>query len=118
MRKIGQIGEDLAVDYLQENGFKIIERNFFARTGEIDIVAEEGDVLCFIEVKYYQQHSLKNVLGAVDHKKQQKILKAANYYLYKKNIRHRYIRFDAVLIEFNNYQKIASLNFFRDAFRG
>ncbi len=118
MQKRGKLGEDIAVDYLQANGFKIIDRNFFSRTGEIDIIAEEGEVLCFIEVKYYQQHALKNVLGAVDDKKQQKILRTVNYYLYKKKIINRYIRFDTVLIEFNAQQQIASLNFFRDAFRG
>ena len=47
----GKIGEDLACQYLQKQGYKIIERNFLIRGGEIDIIALDGQTLVYIEVK-------------------------------------------------------------------
>ena len=51
-RKVGNKGEDEAVQYLEEQGLHILERNFRTREGEIDIVAEDGGVLVFFEVKF------------------------------------------------------------------
>src|SRR3989338_8799484 len=50
-RKIGDIGEEVAVKYLERKGFRILERNYLRKWGEIDIVAEKGQLLSFIEVK-------------------------------------------------------------------
>ena len=50
-QKIGQIGEDLACDYLEKNGYKVVERNYLKKWGEIDIVAKKGSKIHFVEVK-------------------------------------------------------------------
>ena len=50
-QRTGEIGESIAAKYLQNKGYSIIERNYTKKWGEIDIVAENGDTLCFIEVK-------------------------------------------------------------------
>ena len=50
-RKIGDIGEEVAVKYLERKGFRVIERNYLRKWGEIDIIAEKGQLLSFIEVK-------------------------------------------------------------------
>ena len=50
-RKKGNIAEDRASDFLFDNGFTIVERNFYSRFGEIDIIASKENVLHFIEVK-------------------------------------------------------------------
>lgn len=50
-QKIGQIGEDCACEYLENNGYKVIERNYLKKWGEIDIVAKKGKKLHFVEVK-------------------------------------------------------------------
>jgi len=50
-RAKGDIAEDRAVEFLQERGFVVLERNFYSRFGEIDIVAKKGDTLHFVEVK-------------------------------------------------------------------
>jgi len=54
----GKLGEDLAVSYLKKLGYKIISRNFRIRGGEIDIVAIDGDVLVYVEVKTRTSHQL------------------------------------------------------------
>jgi putative endonuclease len=48
---IGRVGEDFSCEYLKKNGFKIIDRNYLRRWGEIDIVAKKGNILHFVEVK-------------------------------------------------------------------
>ena len=50
-RKIGDIGEQIVAVYLETKGFRVLERNYLRKWGEIDIVAEKGDLLSFIEVK-------------------------------------------------------------------
>ncbi len=50
-QKIGQIGEDFACEYLEKNGYKVIERNYLKKWGEIDIIAKKGNKLHFVEVK-------------------------------------------------------------------
>jgi len=58
----GRTGEDLAVRFLIERGFKIVERNYRKKWGEIDIVAEKDDVLHFVEVKALRLHSEQSIL--------------------------------------------------------
>lgn len=50
-QRIGQIGEDCACEYLEKNGYKVIDRNYLKKWGEIDIVARKGNKLHFVEVK-------------------------------------------------------------------
>lgn len=50
-QKIGEIGENLACEYLQKNGYKILDRNYSRKWGELDIVAKKGNTLHFVEVK-------------------------------------------------------------------
>ena len=50
-RKLGDIGENIACDFLKKRGFEIVERNYLRKWGEIDIIANRGDLLHFVEVK-------------------------------------------------------------------
>lgn len=71
----------MAADYLQGQGFQILDHNFSSRFGEIDIVAREGNYLVFAEVKYRATDSGGHPLEAVDLRKQRRIGKTADYYL-------------------------------------
>ena len=51
-REIGTLGEDIATAFLQKKGYAVIRRNFLCRVGEIDIIAQKGEYLCFVEVNY------------------------------------------------------------------
>ena len=57
-RKKGDIAEEKATTFLIENGFRIVERNFYSRFGEIDIIASKGAVLHFVEVKSGQEYEV------------------------------------------------------------
>lgn len=80
-RKIGAEKETFVCAWLEHHGYKIVERNFRCRGGEIDIVAREGGYLVFIEVKYRSHESNGLPEEAVDLRKQRVISRVALYYL-------------------------------------
>lgn len=99
-RKLGADYEQQAAEFLQEQGYEILERNFRCRSGEIDLIAREGEYLCFIEVKYRAGSTCGSPLDAVGGHKQRQILKVAKYYLMKKGMTmDTPCRFDVVAIE-------------------
>ncbi len=99
----GSLGENIAVEYLENKNMKIIKRNFtFGRYGEIDIIAEDKGVLVFVEVKLRTGNSYGDPLDAIDYKKQQKLRKAAEGYYYVNKINDRECRFDVIAIDVRN----------------
>lgn len=85
-RKIGREKEELAEEYLREQGYEILDMNFYGRFGEIDIIARDGETLVFAEVKYRKSERFGNSLEAVDTRKQKKICQTALYYLARHHI--------------------------------
>ena len=77
----GQWGEDLAANYLRDKGFCITAANWKCRFGEIDLVAEDGVYLCFVEVKLRKSAAYGSAGAYVDHRKQEKLRTAAIIYL-------------------------------------
>lgn len=99
-RAIGNKYENIAREYLVNNSYKIIESNFSCKIGEIDIIANNEDYLCFIEVKYRDKDSLAKGLYAVDKNKQKKIYNVAKYYMLINNISdNTACRFDVISID-------------------
>ena len=96
--KLGRRGEDAAVEFLQEQGYKILEQNFKSMFGEIDIIAEDKETLCFVEVKTRASGELGSPFEAVSRMKQRKLSKVALSYLKAKDLFERSARFDVVAI--------------------
>ena len=96
----GKKGEDLATEYLRRKGYGIIQRNYRARYGEIDIIAKYKSVLIFIEVKTRRGNFLETPLAAVTKKKRIQISKVAQEYLSKKKCFDCDARFDVIAISF------------------
>lgn len=96
--KFGKLGENLACQYLTTKGYRIIERNFKMRQGEIDIIAIDKEELVFIEVKTRTNYYYGVPIEAVDSKKQKHLLKAVEYYLYKRNLEKEFVRIDVIEI--------------------
>ena len=110
-RQTGTRYEEKAADFLKQQGYEILEKNYSDRYGEVDIVAREGRYLVFVEVKYRKDISCGYPEEAVSARKQQRIRHTASWYLY----RHGYgedlpCRFDVVSI---TGEKISLI---RDAF--
>lgn len=117
-RLIGNLGEDEAVRHLKKLGYKIVERNFFWRFGEIDIIAWDKDVLVFIEVKLRKTDAFGSPAEQVTTYKQERIKKTALMYLQKHKI-EPYCRFDIVEITgmvIKNKLKVEKIGVMKDAF--
>ncbi|PNV63865.1 YraN family protein [Clostridium sp. chh4-2] len=98
-RETGGCYEEMAAAYLEKEGYHIIERNYYTRQGEIDIVARDGEYLVFIEVKYRNNLKKGHPAEAVTYQKQQRIRKSARYYMYEHRISEDMpCRFDVVSI--------------------
>lgn len=82
-RSLGTEKEELAVTYLKEQGAELLARNFYFRGGEIDLIAVDGEYVCFIEVKYRKNTSFGAPEEAVTTAKQKKMIQGANVFLYK-----------------------------------
>lgn len=106
-REIGTKKEKIAVKFLVDNGYEILEQNFYASDGEIDIIAKDKDYLVFVEVKYRFNNKYGLGYESVTKKKQMTINKVAKYYMFKNNISFdSKVRFDVVSIDGNNIQII------------
>lgn len=98
-RRIGNEQEEIAVHFLQAQGMEIVERNFYCSYGEIDIVYRDGRYLVFGEVKYRKNRSMGSPEEAIQPYKIQRIVRSAQYYLYKKGYHlDTPVRFDAIVI--------------------
>lgn len=96
-RALGSEKELLAANYLKNLGLNVINMNFRCKTGEIDIVAEDGDYLVFCEVKYRKSTGYGSPIEAVNTSKQNKIRQVARFYLIKNQIpQNKPIRFDVI----------------------
>ena len=66
-KEVGQIGEDIACRFLMKRGFKILDRNFLRKCGEIDVVAKKADIVHFVEVKTVSRENLKITPNSLIH---------------------------------------------------
>ncbi len=99
-RTAGKKGEDLACKHLKKDKYKILEKNYSARQGEIDIIAEDrAGVLCFVEVKARSRTDYGSAIEAVTYSKQKKLLATAFIYLENSKVKSKDMRFDIVSVD-------------------
>ena len=94
----GKTGEDLAVRYLENRGYAIVERNYRQRTGEIDIIARDGEYLVFVEVKARRGNRYGSPLDAVTLRKQRQISRVALGFMSRHRCLEVPVRFDVVAV--------------------
>lgn len=95
---LGKAGEDIAEKFLKSQGYKILEKNYKSRLGEIDIIAKDKDTFCFVEVKMRTQKDYGSGFEAVTPRKQHQISKTALGYLKEHQLLDASARFDVVAI--------------------
>ena len=103
-RDVGNEAETKAAEALINDGYKIIERNYNTRVGEIDIIAEKDKCICFVEVKYRNPRGYGTAIDAITKSKMRKILMTAKKYLYENNLSDADYRIDAVVIDGENIE--------------
>jgi putative endonuclease len=112
----GPFGEDFAAEYLKGKGFRVLERNYRSRFGEIDIIAEDGQYIVFAEVKTRRIPSLAEPEASVTPGKQKKIAKTALLYLQKHPTRLQ-PRFDVIgIVTAGRKPAVRSLHHIKNAF--
>lgn len=95
-KNIGNLGENLVAKYLEDLGYKIIERNFNCKLGEIDIIAQDKNEIVFVEVKTRRMLSYGDPAESVNIPKQKHIYRAGEYYLLINNKLDNFTRIDVV----------------------
>ena len=93
---VGDSGEDRAVEYLKNNGYRIVKRNFKNKLGEIDVIAYDKDILVFVEVKTRSSDMFGLPREAVNLQKQRKIRLVATSYIKAYKLFDKICRFDVV----------------------
>ena len=104
--KIGELGEQMACDFLLSRGHQILDRNWRAGHLELDIVSEASDGLHFVEVKARTVPVTTTVKDQVNFVKQKRISAAALQYLNKKHLDGREVFFDIVSVLFNGPETV------------
>ncbi len=94
----GNLAENMAAGYLEDKGYKIVDRNFKCKVGEIDIVARHGEDLVFVEVRSKHSTNTFDPAYSIDKRKQGKLIKAAAFYTAKHFRDPVPVRFDVVLV--------------------
>lgn len=115
INKSGVWGELYAVRYLRDNGYKIVTGNYRRRVGEIDIIAEKNETLCFVEVKTRGEDPMFRPFEAVDEAKQNKIRATAAFFI-EKYSKEDALRFDVMEITLDKNYKLLNLNHIENAF--
>jgi len=112
--ELGKRGEELALGFLENLKYKILEKNFRCKFGEIDIIALHGKTLVFVEVKTRSSPEYGSPQTGVTKRKRNQLTKVAFFYLQKNRLFNRDARFDVVAIELDAGEKRIEL--IRNAF--
>ena len=94
---MGVWGEELAAAYLREKGYVILERDWHSKHRDIDIIAQDGDTIVFVEVKTRRSRDFADPLQAVNSDKKYNLRLAINHYIHYRKIEKQW-RFDVITI--------------------
>ncbi len=109
---LGKIGEDIAVEYLQKRGLSILHRNYRTRFGEIDIVAQEGNKIRFVEVKTRITITKGKPYESVTSQKKHHLRLASTSFLLQNKIKDCKLSLDVISIVLNNDSSVKELLYF------
>ncbi|MGL1860911.1 MAG: YraN family protein [Pseudodesulfovibrio sp.] len=97
-KRRGDLGEDAAARYLEQQGFRVLERNWRFKQWELDLICRDGDTLVFVEVKTRGAGTMGTPADGLNRKKQARLVKAASQYLTKKDLWDMPCRFDLAAV--------------------
>jgi putative endonuclease len=118
-QRLARLGEQLACEHLQRLGFRVLERNYRSRFGELDVVAFDGATLVFCEVKSRRLPARAGApLAAISSRKRAQVRRIAARWLHERTARPRAraLRFDAIGVTFDAAGRLLALEHVQDAF--
>ncbi len=100
-RSIGKKGENIALRFLEKEGYSLLQRNYAKRCGEIDLIVQKNDCIAFVEVKYRRSNRLSTPEESVTPRKLKRMEETARNYIHEnpETCRNRNFRFDLIAIE-------------------
>lgn len=116
-RALGKLGEDNASDYLVKNGFKIIEKNYSTKFGEIDLIAVKNNILRFIEVKLKKGEDFGTPEEMIDKNKLFQVTRMSQFYLMAKpDVAKKYDRYsiDAICVVVNEDEELERIDVYEN----
>lgn len=113
-RNTGYLAECDVCVYLIKNGYKIIKQNYTIKGGEVDIIAQKGDIIVFVEVKARKKNALVTGYEAITKVKKERIMKTAQHYIIQSKCELQ-PRFDIAVIELKN-GKTAYIDYIENAY--
>ena len=116
-REVGKKGEEIAAKYLQSKGYKILERNYSTKFGEIDLIVSKNNILSFVEVKLKKGEDFGTPEEMVGKNKRAQVERMANFYLIDKpEMQKRFDSFsiDAVCIVINENDEVERTNLYEN----
>jgi putative endonuclease len=116
-KELGDIAEEHAARYLAALGYRIRERNFRTRGGEVDIVAEHRRALVFVEVRARTSSDFMTPVESVTPTKQRRIIRAANTYISTRERRERVMRYDVVEVLLTPEGQVQKISVTEGAFK-
>jgi len=118
MKELGAHGEELAAKHLAEAGYRVLDRNWRWRQGEIDLVAEKAGEIVFVEVKARRSHVFGIPEEAVTRSKQRKLIRTAYAYLARRGSPDARWRIDVIALDLNAEGEVVRLEHFENAVWG
>jgi putative endonuclease len=116
-RKVtGETGEKLAANFLKKKGYRILEKNYRCRQGEIDIVAERKKCLVFVEVRTRTNTAFMLPADSISYSKQQRVIAAVYHYLQEHSLDEKDWRIDFIGIEMSKEGKVINMEHIEGAF--
>ena len=113
-KKMGSLGENLSCRFLERSGFKIIARNWRNGHDEIDIIAIDGDILVFVEVRLRKSNALVNGYQSISTHKKEALRRACESYLEKFASDVATYRFDVIDVEYDYGTETSKINHFEN----
>ena len=114
-KQLGFSGEQAVADFLKNKNFTILTQNYSTKLGEVDLIAEKDELVVFVEVKT-RKRAYFPISNVVTFKKQQKIIKAAKFFILKNNIIDKACRFDVATVILGNDE--FNIEYIENAFYG
>ena len=117
MKSLGENYERQAIHWLKDHGMRLLVRNFSGKTGEIDIIARDGEHLVFLEVRARSNRAFNSAAGSVDRRKQQRIVRTAQLFLQRHpELADLPCRFDVIAFEPPQSATSGDIRWIRSAF--
>lgn len=113
---LGRLGEDEAVAYLKKQGYRLLQRNYRCRLGEIDIIVMDGETLVFVEVRSRSSGRFGLPQESIHWHKQSKVRKVAQYYLKAVQKEEVAVRFDVLALLFERENQSVQVEHIKGAF--